>query len=61
VTCRTDGYVVPDGNRWWYLIASKPWKKQYWVTADAFYNRPGVRSGSLKGTPFFDSRIPVCP
>ena len=31
VSCRTDGFVVDDGNRWWYLIAFRPWNKRFWV------------------------------
>jgi len=59
VTCRTTGMAVPDGNTWWYRIASSPWNNAYYASADAFYN-DGATSGSLSGTPFFDPAVPVC-
>lgn len=59
VTCRAEGYRVEDGNTWWYQIASAPWNNAYWASADAFYNN-GRTSGSLKGTPFVDTNVPVC-
>ncbi len=59
VACRTTGFTVADGNSWWYLIASGPWSDNYYASADAFYNN-GETSGSLQGTPFFDSTVPTC-
>jgi hypothetical protein len=59
ITCRIQGYTVPDGNNWWYLIASPPWSNAFYVTGDDFYNN-GHTSGSLIGTPFVDSAVPIC-
>ena len=59
VSCRVHGFAVADGNTWWYLVASAPWSNVYYVSADAFYNN-GATSGSLAGTPFVDSSVPVC-
>lgn len=59
VTCRVQGFTVSDGNTWWYQIASGPWSGAYYASADAFYNN-GETSGSLQGTPFVDSTVPVC-
>jgi hypothetical protein len=59
VTCRLTGYKVADGNTWWYQIASSPWNNTYYASADAFYNN-GDTSGSLSGTPFVDTNVPVC-
>jgi len=59
ITCRTTGFMVADGDTWWYQIASSPWNNNYWVSADAFYNN-GATSGSLSGTPFVDPNVRVC-
>jgi len=59
VTCRLVGFVVADGNPWWYQIASPQWNNAYYASADAFYNN-GATSGSLLGTPFYDPNVPVC-
>ena len=59
ITCRATGWTAPDGNNWWYEIASAPWSNNYWVLADAFYNN-GETSGPLTGTPFYDPNVPVC-
>jgi hypothetical protein len=59
VTCRVQGFTVPDGDDWWYQIASSPWSNAYYASADAFYNN-GRTSGSLSGTPFLDPAVPVC-
>ena len=59
ITCRVTGFKVTDGNTWWYEIASSPWNNTYYASADAFYNN-GDTSGSLIGTPFVDTRVPVC-
>jgi surface antigen len=60
VACKLTGFMVEDGNTWWYLIASAPWNRSFYVTADAFYNN-GQTSGSLHGTPFVDNQVPDCP
>jgi Cutinase len=59
ISCRVQGLAVSDGNRWWYRIASSPWNNTYYASADAFYNN-GETLGSLVGTPFVDSSVPVC-
>jgi RHS repeat-associated protein len=59
VACRVTGFRVADGNTWWYLIASAPWNSVYYASADAFYNN-GQTSGSLHGTPFVDTAVPIC-
>jgi hypothetical protein len=59
ISCRLQGFKVQDGDTWWYRIASAPWDNKYYVSADAFYNN-GQTSGTLKGTPFFDPRVPTC-
>jgi uncharacterized membrane protein YgcG len=60
ITCALQGFRVADGNTWWYQIGSSPWNNVYYASADAFYNLPGVTSGSLHGTPFVDTAIPQC-
>lgn len=59
IACRVRGFKVPDGNRWWYRIASRPWRDAYYVSADAFYNN-GATRGSLLNTPFVDARVALC-
>jgi chitodextrinase len=59
IACRLTGWTAPDGNNWWYRIAQSPWNGQFYASADAFYNN-GQTSGSLHGTPFVDSNLPVC-
>jgi surface antigen len=59
VACRVTGFIVPDGNDWWYLVESSPWSGNYYASADAFYNN-GQTSGSLLGTPFVDQNVPLC-
>jgi hypothetical protein len=59
VACKISGFRVADGDTWWYRIASSPWNNAYYASADAFYNN-GQTSGSLKGTPFVDERVPNC-
>lgn len=59
VACAVSGFTVADGNTWWYRIASAPWDGDYYASADAFYNN-GSTSGSLKGTPFVNPRVPKC-
>jgi RHS repeat-associated protein len=59
VACRVTGFRVADGNTWWYLVSSSPWNSLYYASADAFYNN-GQTSGSLIGTPFVDTAVPIC-
>lgn len=59
VACRVTGFMVADGNPWWYRISSAPWYSQYYASADAFYNN-GQYQGSLKGTPWVDASLPIC-
>jgi serine/threonine protein kinase len=59
IACKVIGFVVADGNHWWYRIASGPWSNAYYVSSDAFYNN-GDTSGSLHGTPFVDPAVPDC-
>ena len=59
ISCAVQGFKVADGNTWWYLIASSPWSRSYYVSADPFYNN-GATSGSLHGTPFVDPAIQLC-
>ena len=46
---------IPGGT-----ILSLPWNNVYYASADAFYNN-GQTSGTLKGTPFVDPAVPICP
>jgi hypothetical protein len=59
IACRAIGFKVADGNTWWYRLGSLPWSGNYYVSADAFYNN-GATSGSLRGTPFVDTNVPLC-
>lgn len=59
VSCRVQGFMVPDGNTWWYRVATAPWSGTYYASADAFYNN-GQTSGSMAGTPFVDTNVPLC-
>lgn len=59
IACKITGFVVADGNPWWYRVASSPWNDAYYVSADAFYNN-GQTSGSLQGTPFVDPNVRNC-
>lgn len=59
VSCRVTGFVVADGNPWWYEVSTSPWDNVYYVSADAFYNN-GATTGSLKGTPWVDPSVPIC-
>ena len=59
ISCRVQGFTVADGNNWWYQVSSSPWSDGFYASADAFYNN-GQTSGSLAGTPFVDSSIPIC-
>jgi hypothetical protein len=59
IACRLKGFKVPDGNVWWYLLASKPWSHRFYATADTFYNN-GHTSGSLRGSAFVDPKVSHC-
>ena len=59
VACKVTGYRVPDGDEWWYRIASSPWNGAYYATADAFYNN-GQTSGSLEGSALVDPAVRDC-
>lgn len=59
VMCRVQGYVVPDGDPWWYRLASAPWNGNYYATSDAFYNN-GATSGSDINGVVVDQQVPVC-
>ena len=37
----------------------RPWSNQYYAPADDFYNN-GQTSGTIKGTPFVDTAVPIC-
>ncbi|ONH60189.1 hypothetical protein CcI49_12405 [Frankia sp. CcI49] len=58
VSCRVRGYVTPNGNDWWYRIASSPWNNAYYSDADGFYNN-GQTSGP-SNTVWVDTRVPLC-
>ena len=59
IDCKLHGFPVPNGNDWWYRVASSPWDGQYYVSADAFYNN-GQTSGDLKNTPWVDPAVRDC-
>jgi transcriptional regulator with XRE-family HTH domain len=59
VLCRVRGYVVEDGDPWWYRLASEPWNSRYYATSDAFYNN-GATSGSVDTGVVVDEQVPVC-
>ncbi|HEY3773848.1 MAG TPA: hypothetical protein VGL69_12680 [Solirubrobacteraceae bacterium] len=59
IACRLKGFKVPDGNVWWYLLASPPWSHRFYATADTFYNN-GRTSGSLRGSAFVDPKVARC-
>lgn len=59
VLCRIRGYVVPDGDPWWYRLASAPWNGDYYATSDAFYNN-GDTSGPWDNGVIVDEQVPLC-
>jgi hypothetical protein len=59
VSCRLTGWTAPDGDNWWYRVDSSPWSNTFYAPADNFYNN-GQTSGSLSGTPFVDTKVPLC-
>ncbi len=60
VLCRVKGYVVQDGDLWWYRLTSTPWNGRYYATSDAFYNN-GATSGPVDNGVVVDEQVPVCP
>lgn len=60
VLCRVKGYVVQDGDPWWYRLASSPWNGRYYATSDAFYNN-GATSGPVDNGVVVDEQVPTCP
>jgi hypothetical protein len=60
VLCRVRGYVVQDGDPWWYRLASAPWNGRWYATSDAFYNN-GATSGSVDTGVVVDEQVPICP
>jgi hypothetical protein len=59
VLCRVRGYVVQDGDPWWYRLASSPWNGRYYATSDAFYN-DGATSGPVDDGVVVDEQVPIC-
>jgi hypothetical protein len=59
IACRLRGFKVPDGNVWWYLLASPPWSHRFYATADTFYNN-GRTKGSLRGSALVDPKVARC-
>jgi len=59
VLCRIRGYVLQDGDPWWYRLVSEPWNGHYYATSDAFYNN-GATSGSVDTGVVVDEQVPVC-
>lgn len=59
VTCRVRGHRLENDNDWWYRLARAPWNDRFYATADVFYNGPFI--DNFKKTPYYDSRIPLCP
>lgn len=59
VSCRVRGYVVPDGDPWWYRLDSAPWEGHYYATSDAFYNN-GATNGRVDTGVVVDEQVPLC-
>jgi hypothetical protein len=59
VSCRVRGFVVQDGDPWWYRLASPPWNGHYYATSDVFYNTPNTSGNPINGV-VVDKRVPVC-
>jgi len=59
VSCRVRGYVVPDGDPWWYRIESPPWNGHFYASSDAFYNEGSI-SGPVDTGVVVDEQVPVC-
>jgi len=61
VTCRIRGFKVSSGNAWWYLVASAPWRNEFFATGDAFFNQRRTEGVDFRKTRFVDPRVPLCP
>jgi hypothetical protein len=59
VSCRVKGFVVHDGDGWWYRLARSPWNNRYYASTDNFYNTPSPTPNPINGV-VFDKRVPVC-
>jgi Effector-associated domain 5 len=59
VSCRVRGFVVKDGDPWWYRLASSPWNGHYYATSDDFYNTPNTSGNPINGVTV-DTRVPTC-
>jgi len=59
ISCRTRGYVVEDGDPWWYRIESAPWNGRFYATSDAFYNN-GAVTGPVDTGVVVDEQVPIC-
>jgi hypothetical protein len=59
VSCRVRGFVVKDGDPWWYRLASPPWDGLYYATSDVFYNTPDASGNPINGV-VVDTRVRVC-
>ena len=59
MSCRVRGFVVKDGDPWWYRLASPPWNGHYYATSDVFYNTPNTSGNPINGVTV-DTRVPVC-
>lgn len=59
VSCRIRGFIVQDGDPWWYRIESSPWNGDYYATSDAFYNQ-GSTSGPVDNGVIVDEQVPEC-
>lgn len=61
VTCRIRGFEVQSGNQWWYLVASAPWRNDFFASADGFFNQRKTRGVDFRTTRFVDPGVPRCP
>lgn len=59
VSCRVRGFVVNDGDPWWYRLTSPPWDGHYYATSDVFYNTPDASGNPINGV-VVDTRVRVC-
>lgn len=59
VSCRVRGFVVEDGDPWWYRLASPPWDGHYYATSDVFYNTRDTSGNPINGI-VVDTRVRLC-
>lgn len=59
VSCRVRGYVVSDGDPWWYRLAGKDWHNDFYATSDAFYNN-GQINGPVDNGIIVDDQVALC-